>query len=355
MRIKRGVLACLIGLALAAATCPAAAFESGPVKMGLEEVQYWAYNIQGVNTQTQRDQLTNSHFDLYVLEPVVTEQGEEAFDIAALVRDIRQHNITVRGIDPLILAYIDIGQVETWRWYYEPGWQVGDPAWIVGLDPDGWTGCLPVAYWHQEWQKIVIYGHQGRSHVEETLKAGFDGIYMDWVEGFSDEHVVARAEAEGIEPATAIFDFIARIGDYARFESPRANPDYLIVAQNAANLYQADPERYQELIDAIALEGIWYDGTGGFDDWNAPDGYNVRTNDIYPGYTEEVLAWLAPMKPHLPIFCVEYAQDVGDAPAASEVYQTLAPAQGFTAYCSRRSLAQLSTTPYPPGYEPRDY
>jgi cysteinyl-tRNA synthetase len=160
--------------------------------------------------------------------------------------------------------------------------------------------------------------------VEESLKAGFDGIYMDWVEAFSDVNVVAKANADGIDPATAMFDFIKNIRNYARQGSSNANADYLVIAQNASDLYEKNPERYREVIDGIALEGIWYDGTGGFDNWDDTEGYNVLTNDLYPGYTEEVLAWLEPMKPYMPIFCVEYAQDLNGKECASTVYNTLA-------------------------------
>jgi cysteinyl-tRNA synthetase len=328
-----------------------------PTKMTLANVEYWAYNIQNVDTQAQRDELVGTHFDMYILELVVTEKGNEDFDMASLIQAIRSHNITTRNVDPLIIAYIDVGQVETWRWYYQNTWDIGNPEWIVGEDPNRWEGCQPVAYWYQDWENIVIYGYgaENRSMVGESLRVGFDGIYMDWVEAFSDENVVAKANTDGIDPATAMFDFIEKIRTYARTTSTNANPNYLVIAQNASDLYDENPTRYRKVIDAIALEGIWYDGTGGFDDWTDPTGYNVLTNDLYAGYTEEVLGYLEPMKAYMPIFCVEYAQDMNGETYASEVYDTLAPAQGFIPYCSRRSLAQLSTTPYPKDYTPQDY
>ncbi len=107
-------------------------------------------------------------------------------------------------------------------------------------------------------------------------------------------------------------------------------------------------------MDGIALEGIWYDGDGGFDDWDDPTGFNVLTNDLYPGWTEEVLGHLESIQPLMPVFCVEYAQDIGGATLGSQAY-SLAYGRGFIPYCSRRSLARLSTTPYPPGYAPLDY
>ena len=89
---------------------------------------------------------------MYVLEPVVTEKGLSGFDISGLVSDIRNFNIKNYGKDLLILAYIDIGQAEDWRWYWQSGWKIGEPDWIVGGDPDDWEGCYPVAYWDPAWK-----------------------------------------------------------------------------------------------------------------------------------------------------------------------------------------------------------
>jgi uncharacterized protein (TIGR01370 family) len=324
-------------------------------KVKLDQVTTWTYNISNVNSQQQQDQLVGTHFDMYVLEPVVTEKGLSGFDISGLVSDLRDYNINNYGKDPLILAYIDIGQAEDWRWYWQSGWKIGNPDWIVGGDPDDWEGCYPVAYWNQTWEDIVIYGSYGMSHVEESLKAGFDGIYMDWVEGYDDDNVKAKAVTDGVDPVVEMFNFIEKIRNYARTGSPHANPDYLVIAQNASNLYEKNPSRYLQLIDGIALEAIWYDGTGGFDDWNSQSGYNTLTNDIYPDWTGEVLAFLQPMKGKLPIFCAEYAQDIGGVNRATEVYSSKAPGEGFIPYCTRRSLAELSRTPYPPNYIPHDY
>ena len=54
-----------------------------PTKMTLANVEYWAYNIQNVDTQAQRDELVGTHFDMYILELVVTEKGNEDFDMAS--------------------------------------------------------------------------------------------------------------------------------------------------------------------------------------------------------------------------------------------------------------------------------
>ena len=325
------------------------------VRVKIDEVKSWAYNIQKVNTARQRDELVGTHFDMYVLEPVVTEKGKENFGISGLIKDIKEYNKTNYNKEPIVLAYVDIGQAEDWRWYWQNGWGVGNPDWIVTTDPDNWEGNYPVAYWHPAWQKIVIYGYGGKSHVQEILKAGFDGIYMDWVEAFSDEDVRAKADEEGIDTALAMFNFIEKIRNFARFESLNANPGFLVIAQNASDLHQKNPVRYQNLMDAIALEAVWYDGDGGFDNWADTRGYNVLTNDLYPGWTEEVLSHLRAIKGKMPIFIVEYAQNLHGNNFASRVYNTLSPQHGFIPYCTRRSLSRLSKTPYPKSYAPIDY
>ena len=362
--VSSGLLPALLLVVAVSAASQGTAPPEEPRKMQLADVANWAYNIQDVDTDRQYDELTQSNYDMYVLEVVVTEKGMRDYDIAGLVYDIRQHNIAVRDVDPIILAYVDVGQAEDWRWYWRPSWKVGDPRWIVGADPNDWAGNYPVAYWNPTWQDIVIYGHRGRSHVQETIDAGFDGIYMDWVEAFSDENVVDRIRAEqGIGRGDAerlaarrMLRFIERIRDYAREQ----DPDYLVVAQNASDLHGYDPERYEAAIDAIALEAIWWDGTsadgdddgvGAFDDWNDPKGYNVRTNRLYPGWTEEVLGHLEGMEGRLPVFCAEYAQDRGGRLSATEVYEQLAPGV-CVPYATRRSLSRLSTTPLPAGYLP---
>jgi len=328
-------------------------------KVTLGDVRTWCYNIQHV--QDNFDLLLGTHFDMYVLEPVITDPEETsvtAQDMIDLIEGIRDYNKKHYFKDPIVLAYIDMGQAEDWRWYWKDGWEIGNPEWVLGEDPNEWEGNFPVAFWTNTWSNIVIYGHEGMSHVGVTLQLGFDGIYMDWVEAFSHDDVVNFADDRDIDTAEAMFDFIAGIRTHAR----RTNPNYLVIAQNASDLYQYDTNRYAEIIDGIALEAIWLDGFNpdSFTNWNLAGGYNQwTTNGPDPGYsnyTEEVLEFLAPMKERgIPIFCCEYAQDVDGSNMATHVYRELAPGYGFIPYCTRRSLGTLSTTPYPPDYRPHDY
>ncbi len=251
----------------------------------------------------------------------------------------------------LVIAYIDIGEAEDWRWYWtwSRGWDcqgprpAGWPDFIVTCDPDGWSGNYPVAYWDAGWKDIVIYGrHQSSapygdydSVLDEVIQDGFDGIYLDWVEAFEDSSVIAAAQAAGKDPAAEMITFIQEMRDYALAR----NPDFLIIQQNGASLIDGRPQ-LASVIDAIAQEAIWFDGDA-TDDWSDPNGYDY-VNDAslvsyYTGYLQHYLA------AGLPVFACEYALD-----QAATAYAN-AQARGYVAYVSRRALSQLTTTP-PPGY-----
>jgi cysteinyl-tRNA synthetase len=200
-----------------------------------------------------------------------------------------------------------------------------------------------VAYWDEDWKDIIIYGRNrgtapGRDYtsvLDEVIKDGFDGIYLDWVEAFEDENVMAAAAAQGLDPAEEMIKFIAEMRRYAR----RRNRGFLIIQQNAASLIDGHPE-LTRVIDAIAQEAIWFDGDA-TDDWEDPSGHDYVNEpdlvDYYINYLEQY------KRRGLPVFDCEYAVSM-----ASEAYAR-AEARGYIPYATRRSLGNLTTTP-PPGY-----
>jgi uncharacterized protein (TIGR01370 family) len=146
---------------------------------------------------------------------------------------------------------------------------------------------------------------------------------------------VAAAQAAGKDPAAEMIAFIQQIRDYGAAR----NPDFVVIQQNAAALAEGHPELFTA-IDAIAQEGIWYDGDA-TDDWDDPDGYDWE-NDT--DLTDYYLEYLTPyLDAGLPVFNCEYALSFAGA-AYEKSY-----AEGYVPYATRRSLSRLTTTP-PPGY-----
>lgn len=192
------------------------------------------------------ERIAASSHDMVVLDFIPSEQNNTDFPISDVTRLFH-----AADHPKLVLAYIDIGQAESDRTYWQPGWGVGEPEWIVGADPDGWEGNFPVAYWYDEWQDIWL-GEEG--YLQAILDAGFDGVYLDWVEAYSDERVANLAVEDGLDSKMEMIYWVEDIGDFGRAQVP----DFLVIAQNAAEL--AADDRYRESIDALAQEQIWFDG-----------------------------------------------------------------------------------------------
>jgi cysteinyl-tRNA synthetase len=328
-------------------------FESIREPIPLSQVQYWAYQIQKINEPGVENALAGSNYDMLVLEPTRTDwsSSDRDFDTKAMVERLKATNASDGVHGKLILAYIDIGEAENWRWYWNwsKDWPQGEPKpadwpdFIVYHDPDGWEDCYPVAYWDPEWKDIIIYGNNHssapfgnyNSAIDEAIKDGFDGIYLDWVEAFEDTYVKEAAVAAGVDPQMEMINFISEMRDYAE----NRNPNFLIIQQNAASLCDGHSELFTK-IDAFAQEAIWYDGDA-TDDWNDTFGYDI-IND--PSLTDYYLDYLVQYKAAgTPVFNCEYALSYS-ADAYTNSYDN-----GFIPYCSRRSLSKLTTTP-PPGY-----
>ena len=327
--------------------------DASPLTLG--EVRFWGYQIQGLDRAGAVDALVGSLYDMLVLEPTRTDVESKDFDTQRMVARLKETMASDGVHRKLIIAYVDVGEAEDWRWYWtwskEPEEaQVPEevdlpddwPDFIVARDPDGWVGNYPVAYWDPRWKDIIIYGRDyapsGRrdyaSAIDELLVDGFDGIYLDWVEGFENLHVAEAAAAEGLDAAEEMIDFIGEIRAYAR----ERNPGFLVIQQNAAALIDGRPELLEH-IDAIAQEGVWYDGVAG-DDWDDVEGYFFNEPDLtneYLGFLDRYLA------AGVPVFICEYAL-AGNADSA----YARAQVQGYVPYVTRRSLSRLTDT-LPPG------
>jgi cysteinyl-tRNA synthetase len=296
------------------------------------------------------DALAESRYDLLVVEPTRTDKNSDEtrqFDTAAMVRKLKASTAHDGKHRKLVLAYISIGEAEEWRWYWTwPTWAKNKmrpprlPEWIVAADPDGWTGCFPVAFWDKEWKEIVL-GRRRPPHdqgynsiVDEVIRDGFDGVYLDWVEAFEEDNVKEAADKLKIDPAKEMVALIGEIKELGR----KTNPSFIVIQQNGSALI--DSPGILNVVDAIAQEDVWYRGDADAD-WDQPNGYD-RAQD--KDFTDEVTGNLDKYKgAGKPVFTIDYAVKHADLVYAK------AKAKGYIAYCSRTSLSRLSTTP-PPGY-----
>lgn len=218
-----------------------------PQGVGLAGVTSWYYNID-VNLRPEVvEQIASSTYDLVVLDFISSEQNNTSYPMADVVSRLRN-----APHPKLVLAYIDIGQAEDFRTYWEDDWRIGDPDWIVGEDPDEWRGNYPVAFWEDDWQDIWLDESDG--YLNRIVAAGFDGVYLDWVEAYSDDGVEAAARREGVDAQEEMVSWVQAIAEHTRAQ----RPGFIVVGQNAAELVADDD--YVAVVDAIAQEQAWFDG-----------------------------------------------------------------------------------------------
>lgn len=307
----------------------------------LSKVRYWAYQLQNIEKPGVVKKLAASKYDLLVIEPTQTVKGEEKFNTQKIVSRLKKSKARDGIHRKLVLAYIDIGEAENFRSYWTwPGtWQKGKskpknwPSYILTPDPEGWSGDYPVAYWDEKWKDLVIYGKNQKTNpywkykslVDETIKAGFDGVYLDWVEGYENPEVIKAAKKAGKNPKVEMIKFIKELRNYARSK----NPNFLIIQQNAANLASGHPEVFY-IVDGIAQESVWYD-------WNDKKNYDVSTD---PELTLEYIKYLNRYKKAgKVVFNCEYAVK------KAKIAYKKSRKRGYVPYCSVKLLDHLSSTP----------
>jgi cysteinyl-tRNA synthetase, unknown class len=341
--------AAAIGVAMALAAFSRGADLTGTAPLPLAAVRTWAYQLQGLEDAGAVNALAASRYDLLVVEPTRTER-DSRFDAPAMVRHLQASPAGDGRHRKLVLAYISIGEAEDFRWYWtwSKSWKKNQPrpaslpSFIVHPDPDGWSGCFPVAFWDPAWKDILLAGRKTppapdrpyRSVLDEVLQSGFDGVYLDWVEAYDEPAVKREARKAGVKPAREMIRLLGEIREYGR----RRNPAFLVIQQNGAALLEAHPELLS-VVDAIGQEDVWHAGVAD-SDWGQPAGHDQRTP---PEDTRESLRLLRLFRAAgKPVFTIDYT--VADADGT---YRR-ARAEGFVPYCTQVSLSRLTTTP-PPG------
>jgi cysteinyl-tRNA synthetase len=275
----------------------------------IRAVQHWAYQLQNGPPRP------GANIDCLVMDA----DGDGHPVDAAQVRQL-QHRPT--RSDRIVLAYFSIGEAESYRRYWKPGWHTGAPPFLAEENPD-WKGNFKVRYWDPAWQTILL------AQLDRLIDAGFDGVYLDVIDAFE------YFDSDGPRPeqATAAADMsrlVAKIAAHAR--KTRGRPDFLVVPQNGATLIEhvdsAEASRYLDAIDAVGAEDILFVGR------------RPENNALNP--QREALASLKRYRDAgKPILSIEYVTE----PGRVQKYLRLAHADGFVPCISRRGLDRLLSLP----------
>ncbi|HEB61160.1 MAG TPA: hypothetical protein ENJ06_04980, partial [Phycisphaeraceae bacterium] len=126
-----------------------------------------------------------------------------------------------------------------------------------------------VRYWMPQWQALLFGtpGGENETPLDRIIDQGFDGVYLDIVEGYYywSEDPQGKPELPRAEARSLMIDLVQDIADYARNE--RGATGFMVFPQNAAEIIQDDEgqtdseaERYFSAIDGIGIEDLYYNG-----------------------------------------------------------------------------------------------
>jgi cysteinyl-tRNA synthetase, unknown class len=333
----QGFFALAFSVILVVHACHSGELEAGENRRTrLHQAQTWMYQIQELESNRAIQDLANTDYPLLVVEPNHNHKGNP-FDCRRMVQKLKT---MTNGAERLILAYIDIGQAESWRTYWKEDWVAptfknpGKPSFLVTTDPDGWEDCYPVAYWDQRWKNLWI---REKGIVAELARLGFDGVYLDWVEAYDDDSVRKIARKTKVDPELEMIRFIEEIGKAGR----KITTDFLVVPQNAPFLIDKAPERYAKAIDALSVEDTWFHGAGDAD-WNDPKAGDLRSR--YGGQwstKNRLVQYKKYLKRGLPVFSVDYCIKPRNA---AMVYREALKAC-LRPLVTRVSLSRITETP----------
>jgi cysteinyl-tRNA synthetase len=239
-----------------------------PARLGGIDVERWGCQYQNIDLA----EVARSPLDLIVLDPVVQGIPLTAAQTALLRRK-------PDGGRRLVLAYVSIGEAESYRDYWRAEWREHPPPWLGPENPN-WPGSFAVRFWHPAWYDRLL--GPGET-LDRVLEAGFDGVFLDRVDAYGDW------PDQGIRAQEAMIALVKAVSDRGR----QGHPGFLVVGQNAEPLLLS--RIYLDAIDAVSKESLLYNLRG-------PGEANTEAD------VQWSLTYLRKAQAHgLPILAIEYA------------------------------------------------
>jgi cysteinyl-tRNA synthetase, unknown class len=321
---RRTVLTSLVGLSVPAAASPAAFGQTSRIagapahgsadidakRRKLRAAKSWGYQLK----YWSPPRIPGPEFDVLVIDNAMLRFRDQPAPIASADLEISRKRAS--GPDRLVLAYMSIGEAESYRGYWQPEWnRAGQrPAWI-GAENPAWTDNFPVEFWQPDWQQLIFGSPE--AYLDQIVAQGFDGVYLDRVDVF-EELVEKEPRAEML-----MIEFVKRLSAYAR----QMSPSFLCVLQNAEELM-----RHREIrssIDGIAKESLFF----GIESNGAANPAETINGSIK--YLKQA------QTAGRPVFLVEYLTDPVKAAEARRRAKQL----GFPIYFGPRELDFLTLAP----------
>lgn len=264
----------------------------------------WGYQLQNLNLKRAEA----SPFDVLVID-----FSKDGSDHGALTpAELERLKAKPDGSRRIVIAYVSIGEAESYRSYWQAGWKRNKPAWLLGENPE-WEENYAVCFWEPEWQALFC-GAPG-AYIDRIIAQGFDGVYLDKCDVTEDlrQHFKSVARSRpGMD--SDMIAFVRHISAYAKAK----RPGFQIVMQNAEPLLE-QPE-LRQAIDGVAKEELLF----GLD---RPEKPNARAEVAWSRERLDLLK-----REGKPVFVVEYLDNEARITEAAEAARRL----GYVFYAAPR-------------------
>ncbi|MGK5682786.1 endo alpha-1,4 polygalactosaminidase [Actinoplanes sp. URMC 104] len=242
----------------------------------------WAYQLQGYR-DGRLDELAAGPYRTVVVD-LARDAHRDWFTAGEIA--------AVRRTGKRVLAYFEIGSIEDFRPEYRTM-----PRDLIANEWADWPGEFFVRYYDPRWWEHVV-----RPRVDQAIRAGFDGAYLDTPLAYEEISLDAVPGRDRAALARDMAALVARISAYAKARKP----GFLIVPQNSPELRHQPG--YTAAIDGIGMEELFFRATDKrcAEDWCAE---NLAETRALRDAGKFVLS-------------VDYATRAADVRAACEHYAT---------------------------------
>ncbi len=158
---------------------PPRPFQENPKNVkGMKQVRNFLYLLDSSRFERQEDfvlTLNGTNFDAVVTD--VFHRGREPFT----KRSVRGMQFKKLGARRLVFAYMNIGEADSFRYYWKSNWREGAPSFLASPKA-GSPDTHYVQYWNPAWQKLIT--GDANSYLYGIFAQGFDGVVIDGVEAY---------------------------------------------------------------------------------------------------------------------------------------------------------------------------
>lgn len=128
--------------------------------------------------------LERTNYDVLIVDPQYMGAYLQPEDVIRLQKKDS-------GERRLVLAYLSVGEAETYREYWQESWKSQPPSWLLEANPN-WEGNYRVRYWEEGWKEL-LYKAPG-SRLQRILTSGFDGVFLDVIDAYQVFEAEERKE-----------------------------------------------------------------------------------------------------------------------------------------------------------------